>query len=473
MLEEEAVVNTIETLPNEILAYIFTLGTNSRPGRNGKPPFALLVSCVTRRWREVAIGSPSLWSNLVFTTSVHSDHWCAALWLPRSGAHPLDITIDLLSRAKERIMDIIVPHIARWRRLSVKAWDRRDLEVVLSPLRSASAPLLQHVEFRCLVDENVGSWRSHEPCLALDTPRLRSVRLRGLCLGCSPPCHSLSAIHLDSHEIFLTHREIADLLSASPGLTSLMLRLLRVHLPEDKDLPIIKVPSLRSLAVNFRHSEKSFVYLFALLSMPALECLELTRMNREHTEEFGLYCQRHSLSPKFPELQKLKLFSCGGSDDNNNTYGDHMMVTFLASFPTITSLYRVDTKLKFVTPPQFSLLKNITFSSVKDDEVDWVRDEVEARHSSEQPLTRVQVSRYTHSLNEWGWSRLRDFVEVVELDDDSDSLRYTGESDDEMGDDYDDDDSLAEYDDLSDYSAEDWENDYEDEVEEDAWNSDD
>jgi len=61
-------------------------------------------------------------------------------------------------------------------------------------------------------------------------------------------------------------------------------------------------------------------------------------------------------------------------------------------------------------------------------------------------------------------------VEVVELDDDSDSLRYTGESDDGMGDE---EDSLAGDDDWSDGDVEVWEDDYEDEIEEDAWNSDD
>jgi hypothetical protein len=243
----------------------------------------------------------------------------------------------------------------------------------------------------------------------------------------------------------------------------LMLRLLRVDLPDDTDLPIIKLPSLRSLAMNFRNCESSFVYLFAHLSTPSLECLELIRMNGTHTDEFNAYCLARSLSPKYPNLERLKLFSCGGSDD-------HMDQDFLAFFPTIISLYRVETKTQFVSP-QFPSLEVITFSDIREDQIDWVRDEVEARRANAQPLLRVRVSRYTHSLNERVWLRLRNLVEVVQLDGDSDSLRYTGQSDDDMGDDYKEEDSFVGCDDFSDYGADDWENDWEDE-EEEAWDSD-
>jgi hypothetical protein len=196
-------------------------------------------------------------------------------------------------------------------------------------------------------------------------------------------------------------------------------------------------------------------------------------MSRNQIEKFNGYCLSHSLSPKYPNLQTLKLFSCGGIDDSGFVFGDHMIEEFLALFPSITSLYRVETKTKFITPPKFPTLKYITFSeSVRQDQINWVSDEVETRLSSAQPVLSVRVSRYTYSLSEDTWSRLRDLVEVVQLDDDSNSLRYTGESDDEMGDDYSGEDPYGGYDDFSDWDAEDWENDYEDEIEEDAWNSD-
>jgi len=147
-------------------------------------------------------------------------------------------------------------------------------------------------------------------------------------------------------------------------------------------------------------------------------------------------------------------------------FGHHIMDEFLAYFPTITSLYRVETRTEFVTPPLFPALKYITFSAVLDDHIHWLCDEVDARHSSAQPLLRVRVSRYTSSLyDERARSWLRNRVEVVELDDDSVSLRYTGESDDEMGDDFDGDDHLDNGESWTD--DEDWQND----SEEDDWDS--
>ena len=460
----DVMAKCIESLPNELLAHIFTLGANTP---YDEKPFAVLVSSVGRRWRDIAISTPSVWSNLVFTTVVHRDRRLAALWLSRSGAHPLDITIDKMG-AKEHIMDIIIPYISRWRRLVVKAWDRDDIEVVLSPLRTASAPLLQHVAFCCLEDEVKESWPSHERCLTIDTPVLRSVRLRGLCLECGPPQIGLTSIQLDSHEIFFTHREIYDFLSASPGLTTLMLRLLRVELPGDTNLPVIELSSLRSLAMNFRHCELSFVYLFACFSTPALDCLELIHMNRIQTDEFNTYCSRHSLSPQYPNLQKLKLFSCGGLvNSSDGTSEDHMMEDFLAFFPTITSLYRMESKTKLATPPHFPYLKYITFSSTAWNETEWLYDEIEARRGIGQQVLHVRLSRYTHLVNESALSRLDKLVEVVQLDDDSDSFRYTGESDDEMEDDYVGSDKISEY---SNEEWDEWEND--EEVDEDAWNSD-
>ncbi|KZP24951.1 hypothetical protein FIBSPDRAFT_734683, partial [Athelia psychrophila] len=57
----------IDTLPNELLSDIFTMGAASPPSDWDQLPFPLLVSGISRRWREAAISSPPLWSQLFFT----------------------------------------------------------------------------------------------------------------------------------------------------------------------------------------------------------------------------------------------------------------------------------------------------------------------------------------------------------------------------------------------------------------------
>lgn len=469
---DPALSSSIRSLPNEILAYIFTIGASTRPRRHDELPFPLLVSSINVEWRDVAVNSPPVWSNLIFANDVQSDHWCATIWLPRSGAHPLDITIDLLGRTKDHIMDLILPHVARWRKLSVTAWDRRDMEDVLLPLRTLPAPLLQHVEFRCNEDEDPSFWELHNHCLALDAPSLKSIRLRGLCTQCAPPLVGLTALHLDSHKIFPTHSELSDLITASPALNTLMLRLLRITFPADKDLPVINIPSLRSLVMNFRHCELTFVHLFSLLSTPALESLELIRMDRFQISDVieRLHLPSCSL-PRYQNVHTLKLFHFGGPGDGNCISDNHRLHEFFGLFPNVLSLYRVESEEEFVIHPHLEFLKSITFSSTQKEQIrEWLCNEVEGRHSKGQPLTTVLVSQYTKTLDEDVWPKMRDIVEVVDLDDNI--LRYTGESDDEMADDYDGEGVMAVtgHDDFSDYSAGEWEN--HSEVDEENWYSD-
>lgn len=468
-------VSPIQSIPNELLAHIFTIGANIERSSDYtfKLPFPLLVSSITQRWRNVAISSPPVWSNLIFTNDVRTDRWCATIWLPRSGIHPLDITIDLIGRrTKDHIMDLISPHITRWRRLSVKAWDRIDMQIFLSPLqvRTVSAPLLQHVEFRCLEDEDPYGWLHKHRFLA-DTPSLKSIRLRGLCIRCAPPLVGLTALHLDSHRILLSHSEICDIVTASPTLTTLMLRLLRVAFPVSEDLSVIKIPSLRFLAMNFRHCEDTFVRLFSLLSTPALESLELVHMNRGQISNFvwSLHLPPQ-LRRRYQNVQILKLFYFGGFGDMDYLFVNDILRQFFELFPNVVSLYQVGNKEEFVTCPHLESLKFITFYSTREEQIKWLFDEVKERNSNGHPLTRVLVSQYNINLDEDVWSRLRAIVEVVGLDDEI--LRYTGESDDEMVDDYEEEDQESINENFSDYSAEEWENDYEEEIDGDDWDSD-
>ncbi|KZP28632.1 hypothetical protein FIBSPDRAFT_245491 [Athelia psychrophila] len=70
---------------NELLSDIFTMCAASQPLWSH---CLLLSSCQAYR--------PPLWSQPSFTANPRSASWCTNLFLPRSGAHPLDISINLL-----------------------------------------------------------------------------------------------------------------------------------------------------------------------------------------------------------------------------------------------------------------------------------------------------------------------------------------------------------------------------------------
>ncbi|KAH8998599.1 hypothetical protein EDB92DRAFT_1941404 [Lactarius akahatsu] len=96
----------VNNLPNELLSSIFTLGSEAEKSgyddnaeeeeevevEGPRLPFQVLVSHVCRRWREVVIGIPTLWTYLDFAEGPPFDK--SRAWLERSKDQPLDIEID-------------------------------------------------------------------------------------------------------------------------------------------------------------------------------------------------------------------------------------------------------------------------------------------------------------------------------------------------------------------------------------------
>jgi hypothetical protein len=121
----------MQSVPDDVLAEIFQAGTSMHRDRIvgpvgigggiDDPPvllFPLLVSSVSRRWRDVALSSPRLWTTIVFNCDRRTNYEGPSLWIERSGACLLDITI-LVSPSREpsslkSAMDQIIPHISRW-----------------------------------------------------------------------------------------------------------------------------------------------------------------------------------------------------------------------------------------------------------------------------------------------------------------------------------------------------------------------
>lgn len=54
----------VHRLPHELLSAIFLQGTEGEDGDEESHHFPVLVSQVSRRWRDVAIGDPSLWRRI-------------------------------------------------------------------------------------------------------------------------------------------------------------------------------------------------------------------------------------------------------------------------------------------------------------------------------------------------------------------------------------------------------------------------
>jgi F-box-like len=112
----------IESLPVELLSYIFLLGTHttgdlldaddtdrSLPFNTESIKAPLVISSVNKHWRNVALNTPTLWTSLCVTAEmIHAqeDHDMSLLtsgvfntghlttYIQRSRKYPLDILID-------------------------------------------------------------------------------------------------------------------------------------------------------------------------------------------------------------------------------------------------------------------------------------------------------------------------------------------------------------------------------------------
>lgn len=106
----------IRTLPPEILAYIFILGSED------DPMLPLHVGQVCRFFRYLAFDTPSLWRRVILGS--HYSLWRETMH--RARACTLDIEFKSPNRHSplafyevQRYMHLVVPHIRRWRSLRI------------------------------------------------------------------------------------------------------------------------------------------------------------------------------------------------------------------------------------------------------------------------------------------------------------------------------------------------------------------
>ncbi|KAJ7623915.1 hypothetical protein DFH06DRAFT_758251 [Mycena polygramma] len=157
------------SLPNELVSEIFV---HTLPPYPDFPdligPFSPTpLSQICRRWREVALATPELWSALSsLDNNRHGQELrIFELWLERSRHCPLSINLwPDVGWASDELVDAVIPHRARWQYLKI------DLGVENLRILDGPMPLLRHLEV-ALADGTPESVSLHE------VPLLRTVAL--------------------------------------------------------------------------------------------------------------------------------------------------------------------------------------------------------------------------------------------------------------------------------------------------------
>jgi hypothetical protein len=415
----------IEPLPNEILAEIFEAGISISKVMHGTLPFQCAISGVNRRWRTIAVSTPRLWSTILFhcdTRNVGPNIDRLHLWIERSAPCALDITIVVPPLCMywsnmALLMDPIILHADRWRRLTIKDISGPIVGSVIDSLRTISAPRLQHFDLSLFQDYI----RTRDNIFTGGAPALTSAWIVGLRKVCTPPLVGLTALHFGGAfrtggSIRLTHDEFSDLLTASPSLADLALEAIELWPSPSASASNVHLPSLRTLSTNFAHCD-SLVQIFALLSMPILETLSLAHMTANHMALFTLYSEMYAL--QYAALHTLKLFRCSQFGDYYNEALDHFFLTF----SSVVHIYLISTANSILEPDQtqkipWPNLKSVTiFPEV-------VPDVIRTRKASGHPITTAYVPHECLSSDKILWAHIQEDVEVLEVNDVSHSLEY-------------------------------------------------
>ncbi|KAB5589670.1 F-box-like domain-containing protein [Ceratobasidium theobromae] len=358
----------INSLPSEVLAHIFELGTASPENDFGQDNFPALVSLVCKSWYTLATETPTLWNNLTLDATELPPFTKTRTQIARSKGTPLNIYLDFSSRADpelvQSIMHVLLAELARWRHLIMVV---PDFDVMYSAVGMiadvfkrprTSAPFLQVLrlygppEF----DPTQPEPRSLPlpiPLFGVEdedeefeaTPRLRDVVLCGVPLDWATFVPSnLERLQLSLHSGSRrpTFSQFARLVTASPKLHTLILNASGPSLPNaHSQPPRVDLPYLTSLTLDCFDPEY-VERLLARVCTPALESLALADAAGDSSRVFemlaigrGAHTDAVGRSVSGIAASSLSVLGSGSSASVDSVAS---ATSSTAAFPRLTSL---------------------------------------------------------------------------------------------------------------------------------------
>ncbi|EIN06962.1 hypothetical protein PUNSTDRAFT_126880 [Punctularia strigosozonata HHB-11173 SS5] len=286
--QQPYILHGVHILPSELILMIFDRGLMADRLRGARRririPFPVLVSHVCMHWRALALGSPWLWTDIHLTLYHGTKFW--RLYLQRS--YPAALSVDLVcgpARGKhdgamlELALHLILPHIMRWKRLTVFSDRDQVIRTLADSLKDQSAPALETLEF---LHSDVSWWGEATPIQFFcgDTPSLSTIRLRNITWD----WRKTSPINLTTLDIAIPRSyafmafswtDFEEIVHNSPRLVHLALSGAPIALPSQEVVtaPVV-IETLRSLMIKLADTGTYSTRLCALMSMPRLE--ELT-----------------------------------------------------------------------------------------------------------------------------------------------------------------------------------------------------
>ncbi|KAF8149834.1 hypothetical protein B0H34DRAFT_162748 [Crassisporium funariophilum] len=390
-------------LPNELLTGIFMAcqqyrrtSTKSTP----PPPFQVVASHVSHRWRHIVLSTPLLWNDIAFSIRPMGHVQGRILaqleaHLTRSDTCFLDITLNFhVIGNLSSYFRLISAYSTRWRRLSIVT-RYEQVEDIYDLLHSASTPILEHLSLN-LGKPQEGSLSPRKQYSSVlptvfnsGAPRLSFVRLAGLAMGSlHPPTSAVTTLHLDGWtRNYLTHVQFKTVLEAAPLLVNLSLNQLCIHHPRDP-LEVASpatLPNLRCLRI--RGPCSPLYRLISLMNIPQLHSLSL-----HNVDTFD--------SDTLPSVQSLSLDSCA--------FDEPELGNLIRSFPSINSLsvdesmpdifYMLIPNLADELPMPWPHLQTISVRELNSMDIPHFCSMVFSRQDNDKALSKVYLDRRSRAV---------------------------------------------------------------------------
>ena len=130
----------VNLLPSEILSYVIELAVF--PVEYLYQHRMLTLARVSRTWRDIILNSPKFWNHIILdfyaTIPFVKEH------VERSCQYPLDIAIRFCDTdgRLNTLMDVIIPHVHRWRTLEMYENNHQTLQLILGKINHLKFPSL-------------------------------------------------------------------------------------------------------------------------------------------------------------------------------------------------------------------------------------------------------------------------------------------------------------------------------------------
>ncbi|PBK84858.1 hypothetical protein ARMGADRAFT_597105 [Armillaria gallica] len=292
-----------QRVPNELLSYIFLYASRQTN--------AIHLSHVCSRWRNVALSTGSLWTDITatFPTSVGQLSY-ALTCLRRSKFYPLDLYLDFRDPAwdwdehshgfgsedMEAVLRLLLPHANQWKSVTLLTDTWAPMWTFLKETQRVEMPTLRSVKLSRCNAYFVGKGETFEPAglrepLPLfggqEVGMLREVELVGVHVDWvgSPGLRNLLDLELKYHasDVMPTFQEFKSILEGCPDLKYLSIVGWGPRFDDpavsDSTATPIRLPNLIRFSLGFVDTEYA-IRLLEHMALPVLVELALEDVSR-------------------------------------------------------------------------------------------------------------------------------------------------------------------------------------------------